>query len=161
MAQAGLDSPRSNTKRLSGAEELLSPDNPPQAIVFYAGDNDIAAGHSVGQVLASFDAFMATKRERLGNTPVYFVSIKPSPERWRDRKAQAAVNEGVQKLVEEQPDLHFVDVVPAMMKDGKPGPYFRRDGVHMTDAGYAIWASILRHVLSEYTKNQQAGRCRV
>lgn len=41
-----------------------------RAIVFYAGENDIAAGKSVDGVLADFDTFMQRKTAAMGQTPV-------------------------------------------------------------------------------------------
>src|SRR4051812_42777629 len=54
----------------------------PKAVVFYAGDNDLANGRSPEQVRDDFRDFVALVREKLPKTKVYFVPVKPSLKRW-------------------------------------------------------------------------------
>jgi lysophospholipase L1-like esterase len=135
-------------------------DDPPQAIVFYAGENDIAFGKSAGQILAGFDGFLTAKRAKYGNTPVYYISIKPSPARWGDRSQQADVNNSIRELAREQSDIRFIDVVPALLRNGRPGPWYVEDGIHLNPEGYAVWAPIVRAALQGEIKRQQTGGCR-
>ena len=116
----------------------------PRAIFFYAGDNDLAAGRSVDGVVADFRQFMALKDKALGKTPVWFISVKPSKLRVEQLPQQAAVNAAIRKLADQRADLTFVDVVPAMLRDGKPKDLFVEDNLHMTPEGYAIWTRIVR-----------------
>src|SRR4051795_13598187 len=53
----------------------------PRSIVFYAGDNDIAAGHSPGKVFADYEIFANSVHERLPDTKLIYLAIKPSPLR--------------------------------------------------------------------------------
>src|SRR5262245_21106715 len=55
----------------------------PRTVVVYAGDNDIAAGKSPATVLGDAQAFAAGVHARLPATRIIFLSIKPSPDRWR------------------------------------------------------------------------------
>jgi len=119
----------------------------PSAIVFYAGENDIDAGKSAEQVVADFDAFMARKTATLGRTPVYFISLKPSKLRFAQFARQTAVNDAVRAELRTRADLHYIDVVPAMLDSGKPKDIFGLDGLHMNAAGYAIWTRIVRAAL--------------
>lgn len=120
----------------------------PRAIVFYAGDNDIAAKKSPAQVYADFERFMALKDYRLGHaTPVYFIAIKPSKLREDQMDLQAAANAKVRALSHVRSDLHYIDIVPAMLENGKPRDLFVADGLHMTREGYAIWTKIVRGAL--------------
>jgi hypothetical protein len=48
----------------------------------YAGDNDVAEGHSAKQVADDFKAFVARVRRDLPAVPVVYLSIKPSVARW-------------------------------------------------------------------------------
>lgn len=59
------------------AERIVVPYKPP-VVVFYAGDNDLAAGKTPAQVLDAFRSFVATMHRELPSTRVVFVSIKPS-----------------------------------------------------------------------------------
>ncbi len=127
----------------------------PRAIVFYAGENDLWAGVGAGTVVADFRRFLELKTERLGDTPVYFVSLKPSRQRVSQMPLQAEVNARVRALAAERTDLRYVDVVPAMLDQGAPRDIFVADGLHMTPAGYQIWAGVVRPVLEQ---DLQSGR---
>ena len=56
----------------------------PRTIVFYSGDNDIAAGRSPDKVFADFETFAKSVHERLPNTQLIYLAIKPSPLRWEN-----------------------------------------------------------------------------
>lgn len=119
----------------------------PSAIVFYAGENDIDAGKSVDRVVADFDSFLVRKTAALGRTPVYFISLKPSTSRFAQFSLQTAVNDAVRARAKKRSDLIYIDVVPAMLDDGKPKDIFGSDGLHMNAEGYAIWTRIVRAAL--------------
>jgi lysophospholipase L1-like esterase len=120
----------------------------PQAIVFYAGDNDIAAGKSPQSVVDDFQSFMALKTQALGATPVYFISIKPSKLRLAQLPLQARANAAIRAMARARQDLDFIDVVPEMLDNGVPKDLFRKDGLHMTAKGYAIWAGAVNEALA-------------
>lgn len=131
----------------------------PKEIVYYAGDNDIGIDHRTpDQVYADFLAFMAMKDKALGKTPVWFVAVKPSKQRWSLQGEMTAVNDRVKALAEKRNDLAFVDIVPAMLKaDGTPKDIFREDGLHMTPEGYALWAPIVNRALGAGQKAKAPG----
>jgi lysophospholipase L1-like esterase len=138
--------------------EIVAP-YAPSAIVFYAGENDLDAGKSAERVVADFDAFMARKTATLGRTPVYFISLKPSKLRFAQFGRQTAVNDAVRARARKRADLHYIDVVPAMLDQAKPKDIFGPDGLHMNAAGYAIWTRIVRAaLLPDAGPNEQ--RCR-
>lgn len=122
----------------------------PARIVFYAGENDIAAGRSPEAVLAEFKTFLDHKDQALGATPVWFVSIKPSPERWDQFAAQTAANRLVAQLAQQRTDLAYVEIVPPMLQDGQPrAQLFKADRLHMNHAGYALWAEAIGKALAQ------------
>jgi lysophospholipase L1-like esterase len=118
----------------------------PRVVVFYAGDNDIAAGRSPEQVLADFKAFVAKVREGLPQTKIIFISVKPSLARWKQFETQQKANALVEAYCKGDERLLFVDVAKPMLgADGKPRPeLYAKDGLHMTEAGYKIWADLLK-----------------
>jgi len=122
------------------AERIVIP-YAPRTIVFYAGDNDLAAGKSPQQVLADFQAFAAKVHAALPATRILFVSIKPSIARWEMIERIREANALVEAYAATSDRLDFVDIASAMLgPDGRPRPeLFRADGLHMTPAGYAIW----------------------
>lgn len=131
----------------------------PRVIVFYAGENDIDAGKSAERVVADFDAFMARKTQALGNTPVYFISVKPSKLRFAQFTLQSQVNDAIRDRAGTHADLHFIDVVSPMLENGKPKDIFGPDDLHMTPAGYAIWTRAVRRALLPNTE-ADARNCR-
>jgi lysophospholipase L1-like esterase len=120
----------------------------PRAIVFYAGENEIDQGVSAEETIASFRWFMEQKRAALGDTPVYFMSLKPSRLRWAQVERQRAVNAAIAAMAADERDLEFVDVASAMLEDGAPRDVFVADGLHMNAAGYAIWTRLVKEALS-------------
>lgn len=139
-------------------DELVAPYRP-RAIVFYAGENDLNAGKPVERVVADFDGFMERKTRALGNTPVYFISLKPSKARITQFPQQTQVNEAIRRRAAERTDLHFIDVVPGMLDGGKPKEIFVADGLHMTREGYEIWTRAVRAALLPNTE-AEARSCR-
>lgn len=131
----------------------------PKRIVFYAGENDINAGRPPETVAADFEEFMARKSAVLGETPVYFISIKPSLARRGDLDAQRRANALITTLADGRDDLVFVDVASPMMENGAPKPIFISDNLHMNHAGYEIWRRAIAHALKK-EKASRAPHCR-
>jgi lysophospholipase L1-like esterase len=139
-------------------DEIVAPYRP-RAIVFYAGENDIDAGKPVDRVVADFDAFMTRKTQALGRTPVYFISLKPSKLRFAQFPLQSRVNDAIRARAGKRADLHYIDVVPSMLDNGKPKDIFGPDGLHMSPPGYAIWTRAVRAALLPNTE-AEALSCR-
>jgi len=125
----------------------------PRAIVFYAGENDLWAGEPVEGVVADFQRFMEMKTAKLGETPVYFLSLKPSKLRLAQLPLQAEVNQRVKAMTASRRDLRFVDVTQVMMDQGAPKDIYVPDGLHMTPAGYALWTEVVRPVVAAATED--------
>ena len=125
----------------------------PRAIVFYAGENDIDAGEAPSIVTRNFARFMELKTRALGaETPVYFISLKPSKLRWLQRDRQAQVNAQIQGLAAQRRDLQYIDVAPAMLVGGEPKDIYVADGLHMTPEGYKLWTEVIRPVVHTEAK---------
>ncbi len=123
----------------------------PQVIVLYDGDNDISLGVSADKVHQVFKLFVERVRESLPNTPIYFISIKPSPARWLGWPRRQDANELIRETCEADDQLHFVDVATAMLdSNGRVRKeLFMDDGIHLNDAGYQLWTSILGPILEQ------------
>lgn len=126
--------------------DLLVVKHRPRAIIFYAGDNDIASGKSAEQVHVDFLAFLRKVRASLPETPIVFISIKPSIARWKLAEEMQVANMLIAAECENFEELKYVDVWPAMLDDqGQPRKdIFREDGLHMNEAGYALWNELLK-----------------
>ena len=113
----------------------------PRTVVLYEGDNDIASGRTPQQVLANYREFVRRVRDSLPQARIVFISIKPSPSRWRLADLQREANRLVRDVVAKDTLLSYVDVFEPMLgANGHPQPaLFVGDSLHMTPAGYAIW----------------------
>jgi len=117
----------------------------PRTIVFYSGDNDIAAGRSPNAVVGDFQTFMTRTHEKLPDTRIIFLSVKPSPLRWQMWPKMQEVNARVQALSEKNDYLTYVDTAPTILGEGgEPRKdLFRDDGLHMNEKGYEAWNKLL------------------
>ena len=128
------------------ADRLIYPYHP-KAVFVYEGDNDIAAGDSARDVLKSAKKLRKMIRRNLGkDTPVVFISPKPSVARWDLHETYEDANEKLEKFADGQDNTYFVDVwTPALQEDGTVrDDIFLADNLHMTDAGYDIWEAAIK-----------------
>lgn len=121
----------------------------PRAIVLYAGENDLDGGISPAAAAADFRRFMQLKRAKLGRTPVFYISAKPSKLRFNQSARQSELNAAIRKLAGMSSDLTFIDVVSPMLNSGRPRDLYVEDGLHMNAAGYAIWSGLVRNALAK------------
>lgn len=128
----------------------------PAAVVFYAGENDLAAGKDPAAIVADFERFLALKDKALGETPVYFVSLKPSKLRWDHFAAQSWINDRIRELADRRADVEFLDVVQPMLQGGRPKEIFLEDNLHMTPDGYVLWTGVVKPVLKRDAERLQA-----
>lgn len=129
--------------------DLLITPHQPREIVFYSGENDVGAGASPADILASFQTFLDKKTATLGDTPVYFVSIKPSIARLSQLETQTAANALIRDYAATRDDLKYIDITEAMMDGDTPKDLFISDRLHMNAAGYDIWTEIISETLAD------------
>ena len=133
------------------AKRLVLPHRP-RAIVYYAGDNDLAdpGKHANPQTVRdNFRNFVETIRDAGQSPDIYFVSIKPSPTRMPHWAAMARANKLVERYASSEPGVTYIDVANRMLDSrGQPrAELYGQDGVHLSAHGYALWSSILKPVL--------------
>jgi len=121
----------------------------PRIVVFYAGDNDIASGLTPEKVAADFQALSEIIHKESPKTQIIFVSIKPSPSRWKHREKQNQANALIEAFCKKDERRRYLDVGKAMLgEDGMPrDELFVADKLHMSDAGYRVWTSLLTPML--------------
>lgn len=113
----------------------------PRTIVFYAGDNDIAGGRSPDRVVSDFQTFATNVHDRLPETRLIYLAIKPSIARWQLWPKMQEVNSRIKTILDRDPRFTYIDTAPALLgPDGRPDKAnFREDGLHMNKQGYAAW----------------------
>lgn len=75
----------------------------PQAVVLYAGDNDLTRGRSPAEVVADTAAIARDLERCCGAVPLICVGIKPSTARWHLRDAVTETNAGLAALCQSHP----------------------------------------------------------
>ena len=140
-----------------GYFDFLLTKHQPREIIFYAGENDLNAGASPEDVAERFSVFMDMKNERIGDAPVYFLSIKPSFARFAEFEAQTEANARIKALADSRDDLIFVDIAAPMMDGDTPKQIFISDQLHMNLDGYAIWTETLAPLLSNPNRPIRSG----
>jgi lysophospholipase L1-like esterase len=123
----------------------------PRAIVLYEGDNDLNAKKTPQQVAADFDALLKIVRTELPDTKMIVIGCKPSPSRWKLIETQRELNRLLADRCAADKHATFVDIEKPMLgADGQPRPeLFRDDKLHLSDAGYNLWNSLLQPLLAE------------
>lgn len=126
------------------AFRILFPYQPKQVVV-YVGDNDVNAGKSPEKVFNDLKDFFEDIRTQLPKTKITYISIKPSPSRWDKMDKFTKTNALVENYLKTINNASYVDVVkPMLLENGRPNPaYFLSDSLHMTPAGYDVWAKAL------------------
>lgn len=134
-------------------------DGRPVAIILYAGENDIANGVPVRTVVRNLAQFLDLRSRIMPDVPVLILSMKPSPKRWSSFRSQQLYNAAAQRLIPHAPLAYYGDITTPLLKGGKLGDNYRLDGVHMSPAGYDIWARVVRQRLGEILPAEALHRC--
>lgn len=115
----------------------------PKQVVIYCGENDFAIDPKLSSdsVVERFKTLFKMIRERFKKTTITYVSMKPSPSRWKMKDQMMAANEGIKTYLKSQRRTNYVDVWgPMLAENGEPmKDLFLSDNLHMNSKGYAIW----------------------
>jgi lysophospholipase L1-like esterase len=117
----------------------------PRTIVFYAGDNDIAAGKKPERIAEAFAEFAEAMHEKLPEARIIYLPIKPSVARWKLWPKAQDANALAKQFIQEHDYVAYIDIATPMLgSDGQPRPeIFLDDGLHMNEVGYRIWNEAL------------------
>jgi lysophospholipase L1-like esterase len=123
----------------------------PKTVVFYSGDNDMAAGKSPEQVMEDIAEFFESIHEELPEAQVIYLPVKPSLARWKLWPEMQETNALVKQYVDGRDYITYVDTATPMLgSDGQPRQdIFLNDGLHMNERGYQLWVDALRGQLAE------------
>ena len=136
----------------------------PKIVVLFAGTNDLAAGKTPEQVLGDFKAFATKIHAALPATRIVYLAINPTNARWKNEGKVLDTNYLIQKYIvlNNAPDnkMTFINGHDRLLGlDGKPQTaLLRADGLHLNQAGYKVWASIIREQLIPLTEADGVAR---
>lgn len=121
----------------------------PKTIVFYAGDNDLAAGKKPSEIVDTWKQIQARIAKDLPQTKVIYLSLRPSLKRIALFDQQKEINVGIEAVIKGQPNMQFVDLTPALVdKEGKPnGALLVEDKLHLNAEGYKVLTKIVTPLL--------------
>ena len=123
----------------------------PRAVVLFAGTNDIAWPHAktAQEVFEGYRAFVGCVHASLPETPIYYVSITPTPARWKLWPVAFDANCQIWEYTRTDPRLRFIDLTPHFLgRDGKPDKsLYRGDRLHPNQKGYRLWLEAIKPVL--------------
>lgn len=132
------------------ANDVIIPYHPKQ-IIIYCGENDIAASDTITPqiVLKRFQELFSIIRSKLGKVPVGFISIKPSPSRWKMESRFVEANRLIKAFLSKQSNCSFINIHNAMLNaDGSvKTDIFISDNLHMNASGYKIWQPFIQSFL--------------
>ena len=123
----------------------------PRVIVFYAGDNDVAAGKTARRVFDDYKKFVKLVHKKLPGTRIIYVGIKPSRSRWSLWPVMNEANMMIKDFSGKNGRLLYFDSAkPLLESDGKPNPaFFLKDQLHLNDKGYEVWTRLIRPIINE------------
>lgn len=129
-------------------DRVISVYNPKQVFI-YEGDNDISGGRKAEEVLKDFTTIFNQIRAKNKKTEIVFISIKPSPSRRKHIEEIKKANALIEEYIKEQRNAKYVDIYNPMLdvKGNMIPALYRADSLHLTPAGYKIWADAVRPVL--------------
>jgi lysophospholipase L1-like esterase len=126
----------------------------PEVIVFYAGDNDVAAGKDAQRVFEDYKKFVKLVHEKLPATRIIYVGIKPSRSRWSLWPVMNDANMMISDFSRKDDRLYYFDsATPLLGSDGKPNTaLFLEDQLHLNEKGYEVWTKQLRPIIEKAFK---------
>jgi len=132
----------------------------PRAVVFYAGDNDLACGRKPVRIAENFQLLAELMQTHLPEIPLFFISIKPSPARWNLIEKIRATNAQIENICRRHAQLQFVDMDSVMLdENGNPrAEFYVEDELHLSPKGYAAWTGVLRPLLEPFADDALNGK---
>lgn len=121
----------------------------PKGALIYVGENDVfgmTASEITADLIAGFNLLFAA----LPNLRIFYMSMKPSPDRWAYWSLMQESNAAMAAHCNSDTRLTYIDVSTALLSGGTPNAALYSDGLHLNSAGYAVWASIVQPVLNGY-----------
>lgn len=117
-----------------------------EAVVIYAGDNDLGDGRHPEEVLLYLETLLSKIRTKYGDVKCTCISIKPSIARRHLLESIHFTNSNIEKLMSKDPNSYFLDIYNNFLdKNGNPiAKYFEDDGLHFNAAGYNVLLRILQ-----------------
>jgi hypothetical protein len=138
------------------ADRIIYP-HPCQAIVIFIA-NDISGNENDKSPLEVSQLFRKTLyiiRRKFSDTPVFWISITPTPSRWAVWPEIKEANGMIKEICESHRNTYFIDTEKYFLNSsGLPrSELFLDDKLHLNADGYAIWTGIIKNELNTVLVN--------
>lgn len=131
----------------------------PAALVFYAGENDIASGAS-GIDTARKVAHLVDKMSvKWPSVPIFVISVKPSPGRWPQRDEQLRYDTALPQFIRVHQQTTFITAGINLLRNGLPDRTLYADNIHLNAAGYALWSIDIRQAINRSMARRRVASC--
>jgi lysophospholipase L1-like esterase len=133
-------------------DRIVGPVKSGKCIIIYAGDNDLGDGRDPKEVCLFYMQLISKIRKSFGDIPCFFISIKPSIQRWQIIDRIISANELIKKEIDADPFQNYINIFDLMINDqGYPKKsLFENDGLHLSAEGYVLWKEVIIKILTEY-----------
>ena len=120
----------------------------PTKVGIYQGDNDIAGGVTPAAFVATYRQVLQAINAQFPSCQCYAISIKPSPARMAYWETMQTANALLASMCNEDSRWHYINASDALLSAGVPvTAYYDPSGsppyLHLSSAGYAVWAPIV------------------
>jgi GDSL-like Lipase/Acylhydrolase family len=107
------------------------------------------------EIVRLFSIVVAESKRHRPEAPIFLLAITPTRARWKAWPQVQRANEALQKYCDADPQLHFVATADKYLNnEGLPRvELYNKDLLHLNEAGYKLWASILRTHLESVLKD--------
>jgi lysophospholipase L1-like esterase len=138
------------------ADRIIYP-HPCQAIVMFIA-NDISGSQDDKSPLEVSQLFRKTLyiiRRKFPDTPVFWISVTPTPSRWHVWPEIKEAGEMIKEICEKHRNTYFLDTEKFFTTaTGLPrSELFLEDRLHLNSDGYKIWSGIIKNELNRVLAN--------
>ncbi len=133
------------------ASRLVTAHQPRAIVIFVA--NDITSPETSPdpeQVMIDVRATQAQIRARHPEVPIFYVAVTPTESRWSVWPTVQRLNRMIEEMCRDASHSFFIPTARHFLDTttGRPVPeLFRDDRLHLSRAGYKVWAGVIRAAL--------------
>jgi hypothetical protein len=113
----------------------------PKSIVIYAGSRDLHIKEGKPKdVLKMFIKFRESVRAKLPKTKIFYLSMKPSIEKWKTIHLDKEANGLIEEYAKRTENVEFIDIWTPMVSKSSPPTtkYFVKDLNHPSIDGFNL-----------------------
>ena len=124
-----------------------------RALVMFIGNGVTgdAKDHTPNQIEALARHIVSVSHKHQDGAPVFLIEITPCEKRFKAWPKIRAVNSRLREIALSTPNTYFIPTASNYLKaDGTPRPQlFVDDKLHLSKAGYTLWAKLIRRRLED------------